>query len=127
MLQNRVQNHSNIDVKNGLEIQIQSQTRSWKKRKKCNFHETLVDNSFINCKRCEEIPMQRNGKLSLFTSSNPTLQDHLKLNHRLSNLQNTRATSFYCQIYIMISLFQSIVIRLFSTIIKTKCSPFEPN
>ena len=118
MLQNIVRDNSNIDVTNRIEIHTQSQTRSWKRRKKCNFHEKIVGNSFINSRRCKEILIQQNGVLSLFTSSNSTLQDHRKRNHRLSNLQSATATSFYCHFTIMITLFQSIVIRLFSNIIR---------
>ena len=118
MRQNIVQDNLNVDVKNSLEIQTQSQTRSWKRRKKYNFNKKIVmENSFLNSKNCNEIQMKQNGTLSLFTSSKSTLQDHRKRNHRLSNLQikvcNEIATSFYCHV----TLFESIVIRLFSSLI----------
>ena len=62
---NIVHGHLNVDVKNNLEIQTQPQSRSWKRRKKCYFPEKIVKSNCINCKRCEEIPTQENGTLSL--------------------------------------------------------------
>ena len=101
----QVLHRQNVSV-NDLKLETSPESRSWKRRKKCQNEAEITGSSRTNTRRCG-IPLQTE---TLQLTSSKCTQDHHKHNYRLSYFKICDSAHRYKSI--ILALFQSFVIQL---------------